>query len=302
MALVGAYLVIVIHCISTFKVDNPVLWRFGYSGFCCLAVPFFFLASGFFLGGHVQERGWWRRETAKRCRTLLVPYFFWLTTFFLYRMAFLVLAGRTAELTPAAMLTAFGFNPFDYPVLRPLWFVRTLFLLVLVSPALVWMSRRLGVLSLLLLFPLGDPFFFAFGLAFGMGLVDLRLDNRRATVAALTGTVLMLVCGLCPGTWEPYGAWAGKLALPFLVLGAMNLVPAVALPDSVASTAFPIYLFHMFVVSLLGTLVRGRYTGVVSRPVILLLVAAGVFAVSMLVTMALRWGLPRWRGLLWGGR
>ena len=43
-------------------------------GFCCLAVPFFFMVSGYFPARHFDETGWWIRETGMRMQSLPVPY------------------------------------------------------------------------------------------------------------------------------------------------------------------------------------------------------------------------------------
>ena len=46
-------------------------------GLCQIAVPFFFVVSGYFLSRHFDEVGWYRRELFKRLRSLAVPYLFW---------------------------------------------------------------------------------------------------------------------------------------------------------------------------------------------------------------------------------
>ena len=49
---------------------------FAEPGIGQCAVPFFFIASGFFLAGHMCETDWWNRECKKRVRMLLVPCLF----------------------------------------------------------------------------------------------------------------------------------------------------------------------------------------------------------------------------------
>lgn len=39
-----------------------------------MAVPFFFVSSGFFLMGRSYEREWWKSAIVKRIQTLLIPY------------------------------------------------------------------------------------------------------------------------------------------------------------------------------------------------------------------------------------
>ena len=43
-----------------------VMLHSGVGGLTAIAVPYFFLSAGFFLGGRIGERDWWRREVVKR--------------------------------------------------------------------------------------------------------------------------------------------------------------------------------------------------------------------------------------------
>ena len=42
----------------------------------------FFWLSGFFLGRHQNEQGWWRSALVKRVSTLIVPYVLWNAAYF----------------------------------------------------------------------------------------------------------------------------------------------------------------------------------------------------------------------------
>ena len=302
LALFCALLVVIIHCTSTFKVENPWLWKAGYCGFCRIAVPFFFFASGLFLGLRVGEAGWWKASVLKRCRTLLVPYFFWLTAFFAYRTGLLWMAGESVDLSGPALMTAFGFNLLEYPCLHPLWYVRALFGFILISPLIVWILKRAGAIPVFLLLPLGSALFFPLGLAFGMRIVKIQVRPRLAMAMLVVGGALMTGWILSPAP-EAGGVWLANVALPFLVVGLLNLFPAVKLPTAVASTAFPIYLLHMFFVSAAGFLVRGHgLSGRFSSPVVLIGAAVAIFFSTMACAMALRRVWPRADVVLWGGR
>ena len=151
---VGALLIVLIH-----STPNPALgtWQWwvaellGRDGLCRIAVPYFFLAGGFFLAGHVCEEGWWRREVQKRTRTLVTPYFLWIG------IGMVVHFGLWYGIQKAGKVCGFP-NPFYGPVeiwlvdtlgINPfankigiLWFVRDLFALVVISPVLLSMLKR----------------------------------------------------------------------------------------------------------------------------------------------------------------
>ena len=75
MGIVCAFLVICIHATSA---EDANWWNWLIArGIGKIAVPFFFVAAGFFLAGHVGEDGWWKAAVMKRMRTLIVPLLLW---------------------------------------------------------------------------------------------------------------------------------------------------------------------------------------------------------------------------------
>ena len=134
MAFVCACLVASIHVCGE--------WRVVANGIAQIAVPFFFLASGFFLAGHTDEKGWWRRETLKRVRTLLVPLAFWCVFGTLWGALWTAIANHLAG-RPLGDSISFC-NGEWVPGVGILWFMRTLFGYVVISPIIVWTLRRFG--------------------------------------------------------------------------------------------------------------------------------------------------------------
>ena len=114
------------------------------------AVPVFFAVSGYLLGvksANGTADGWYGRAVGKRVRTLLVPYFVWCTAFAATVLPFTVLGNHLAGRAPTGntclrepllsawnLLRIYGGGLRGEPIDGPLWYVRNLFLLVLLSP------------------------------------------------------------------------------------------------------------------------------------------------------------------------
>ncbi len=279
------------------------------------ALLFFFIVSGYFLARHYGEPGWWRQSIRKRIGTIMIPYCVWqlaegVVGFFV--------EGRWT-LRPGG----FGLNPFIYPKLVPLWYLRNLMLLVVASPLVFWCVRRWGGRLLAVLFA---AWLFRGGLMeLGLTPIGARMEGFLST----TFTVHGLFCFAFGAhlAWHPMalsrraGSWCGVAALAvisarltLLFLGVripfdlqtlfdcLSLafvwthLPASRMPKFLAEAAFPIYLVHgIIVLTVCSRTIEYRwYTPVVE----LLLGVGGSIAVSAL----LRRCLPRVARLAFGGR
>lgn len=140
MSFFASVLVVLMHAVGKDKiatgssVEMFVHWVRNVLTFS--AVPYFFVASGFFLAGHFFERRWWRNELYKRVRSLLIPYLIWAAIgIALGNESFWVSIGLT--LAP--------------PKPTHIWFLRALMILVVASPIVAFAVRRrsIGILCLL---------------------------------------------------------------------------------------------------------------------------------------------------------
>lgn len=159
MSLICAFLIIT-HHFSVCGNDRPWfigMWELFFrgsvenagGGWSWIAVPWFFLAAGFFLAGHMEERGWWKREVMKRCRSLVVPFFFWCGFGVVLVSLFDLVMHRDFFFNSVEkILYGIGFNPLGVfnPTGSSLWFVRALMLFVVISSIL----KRFLSLKLLL--------------------------------------------------------------------------------------------------------------------------------------------------------
>jgi len=122
---------------------------FGREGICCIAVPYFFACSGYFLAGHYGDEKWWLNEVVKRIKSLVVPFYIWMAVGIVFgiivshvKQQFLHIEVSDAFLSLPhweKLVLYSGLHPFrDIGVL---WYVRTLFLFVLASPVIFFFLR-----------------------------------------------------------------------------------------------------------------------------------------------------------------
>ena len=157
MALLCALLIVTLHV--SYLGGGVTSWMFTGRGIGNIAVPYFFIASGFFVAGHMQGnlRDWWICETKKRISSLVIPYLFWNVFYWLFMKGLSMLAAKFGvsfgENLPSGL--SLGLNPFELPQLPYLWFVRCLIVFVALLPLFLVFKRKIvGVLCISFLFVL----------------------------------------------------------------------------------------------------------------------------------------------------
>ena len=328
MSLVAALFVVLLHVgIAGGGATADFPMRLFLRDFARFAVPFFFLASGYLIAGHFGEPGWWRREAVKRLKTLLLPYVAWSALFGLYLFIGTAVPElyRTHAFDPAdwwrgkdALL--FGLDLRQPPLMLSLWYLRTLFLLVLLSGVLAGAVRRRGAATLVMLgaaylaygvlvdwrpelaanalgsllrSTFAPEAFFYFAAGLWLRIRDVKPVARRASPFLLVAAALLAV-RQAVGPWLPY-----PVVIPFALYGVWCAVPATPWPKALTSLSFPIYLIHWFFVHFLSC--ARPEPGV--TPIAFSLAFVGIAAASVAVALALRRLLPRrMAGILFGGR
>ena len=157
ISFICALLVVLIHVPS---IENG-LWVNDFvsqwikNGLSIIAVPVFFMVSGFLLGRHIDEKGWYVKAVKKRYKNLVIPFFVLNILFYPIFVLFHFIgvkyfgadgSNRIMEFTLPNALYLMGFIPWGGNAIVTLWYVRALFYLLLISPVLVWVIKRGGLL------------------------------------------------------------------------------------------------------------------------------------------------------------
>ena len=258
--------------------QGSALWYWvalGQYGLFNIAVPFFFMCSGFLFAGHIGEDSWWFREVRKRISSLLVPYVLWCI---IYLILIAVLGdniGKSSEtefsirqaLTVESLGSAFGLSPFRYPAMGPLWYIRALLLYILVSPFFVFCIVKSGALTLSCLylicmvkgyvcnkemgmfftycFNLWGLFYFCLGI-YGR-LYNVRLPIRWGSFSLAIGVALVCLRGFFQRNNIHLDIPQNGVVIPMLLFGVWSMIPSVEIPKFILSTTFPIFLIHTLV-------------------------------------------------------
>lgn len=318
---------------SFFVVCTHVPWSQNSGWFYCLvrgllgglgiAVPFFFVVSGFMVGRHMDEVGWWRSAVCKRIHTLLVPYLIWCLVATLLASCFL---GFDYSLS--RLIRIFGLWPLAEPEIGPLWYVRNLMGLVVLSPVLVYLLSRWP--KLLILFGVVDGivyptyyifdgtmyggvlnfltlgwgslhaiFFFSFGLW-------LSMTSFRFNVGWMCSLV-MLVSGVAVCVFRAIsGGWAILMPIQTMALlvGLWWIIPSRRYSNAVTSLAFPVYILHWFFLFAYraGRIHLPSWMDSKESALAFALVSVMTFVLSAGVAIMLKKFVPKMSQIVFGGR
>ena len=332
MGLLCAILVVSIHV--EWPHDQPLsvgwfMYQAFAQGLSSIAVPFFFVVSGFFLASHFNDDNWYRQEITKRVKTLLVPFVFWSIFALVAQLPLSIVADKIAHrpfgtsifvMHNTNWLRILGLDFTDYPIHVPLWYVRCLFLFVLTVFVFKCGIAKFGYVWLIAAFIfnlIGNHIpneiicnFFSRGYStngifyFSVGLL---LHKFSQTITSRRYAVLCGSIGVCLLTLKlvfAYNAWQfetciGKLSLPFLLYFTWCIMTVSKLPQWLIACSFPIFLMHTIALSYIGIAMKHLPTGTTSAAFVGFI---GSIIISMAIAAFLRRFLPRFANVIFGGR
>ncbi len=185
-------------------------------GIARVAVPLFFMISGFlFFKEGILTINLYKKKISSRFFTLLIPYIFW--SFFVITIYFILQSiPHTAQyfkntlikdLTFIDLITKIFLNPINYP----LWFLRDLIYIVLISPIFYFFIKKsplitLSILLCLWLYGLNDGtdlsffksepfFFFAFGSYLAIhkqNTINFKIPNKTFYISLALYFILLV--------------------------------------------------------------------------------------------------------------
>ena len=335
LSFVCACLIVLLHCY--YRPDSGVGWWLGglisHSGLCRIAVPWFFLVSGFFAVGRYGERNWYFGAIQRRVRTIVVPFYVWMIIHIVFGAALCLLAkfagkecGAVLPFENESPLSIFlhliGLNP-SAPI-GVVWYLRMVIFLVLLLPLIVQMIKKLRWVYIVVVFCLYltyefamktghmdnsyfDYYFSLRGVAYFSIGVALRLGIY---LNVSRGIIIMGTCLLPAKLFASHNGDLGLAAVcdvlmvPSLIYFMWSMTRNVHLPRILVSNSFALYLIHdkFLTLTILPVTALGFRDVMFTSSCVTIMRCVSTITCSVALAVILRRTMPRLASVLFGGR
>ena len=305
-------------------------------GLCRVAVPIFFLISGylFFLNLQEWEKKIWLKKVKRRVRTLVIPYLLWniiamLFTFFLLFRFWLLKGGEKPDIVAwfdsIGGLASFYCNDTGSPFNYPLWFVRNLIILVIISPIIYYYVKKfrfwgLSILAILYMLDFWPSItglestgfmFFSLGALFSIFSIDFSIIARKSLLYVVPVSIVVL--GLMLVTFgDRIDLWQYIHRL-FTIVGSFAMIgltvylfekKVIFVKPLLSDSSFFIYAGHSFVLSAIQDIIN-KSSLPNTQFVLLLKYFFAPFitiAILLLIYLVMKKITPKTLALITGGR
>ena len=209
----------IIDLVTNYPAFSALTWFFSRF-LAYLAVPSFFVISGFLLFYNVGHfnRSVYQNKMRRRIMSLVIPYITWnfiYFIFFWFTSPEYIPLYEPFDFHHESSPIKFFYELFVRPIDGPLWFIRNLFVMTLISPVFYWSAHKMGFalpLFLLCLTQFTNSSIVESLLWFSMGvsLSVMRIDFLRLCRKVLPLCFFVLLAGLlidlvvCSHTGEHY--------------------------------------------------------------------------------------------------
>lgn len=293
-----------------------------------ICVPLFFFFSGFlFFNNTIFDKEVYTKKLKRRCRTLLIPYLIW--NYFGFIILLVQMHPRFESLFPllkdyridcSEFLSYFWMKelPMDppgeraMPINYPLWFIRDLMLLILASPIIYWLIKKLKIIFIVVMGItwfwgiakyIGLPglshqsiFFFPLGAYFSINHINFVELFKKAKWTPFIYIIFAIADFVI--TNQPYNDWFHKIGI---IMGMIMVIYIASelISNQKAQTSKFLSDASFFVFAFHG-LILTKYTKVIimlfhpQSPYIILFIYFFVPITTILVSLALYKLLNMW--------
>ena len=305
-------------------------------GLCRVAVPVFFIISGYLFFVRLEEwdNAVWIQKLRKRAKTILVPYLLWniiaicFSLIMLYPI-FILEGGDAPDMAGwyqriggiRAFWDAAGGAPINYP----LWFIRDLMVFVLLSPVIYLYVKKTAIVGLAVFYALyfldflpaipglsaEGLFFFILGAYFATRRIDFTALYKKIKIPALVfACPLVIAMVMTYGNQDDLWGYARRL---FTLFGSASVIGiATSLFDRrriklnalLSNSSFFVYAAHGTIVLPIMQFLLGKALPVNQLGLTLCYFAAPLLTIVVLVLCyhyLCKW-MPGTASVLTGGR